>query len=558
MKPVLIFLSVLLFFSCNRHGFSNYNKDPMTGQTVPADMVLVNGNEKIPPFYIGVSEEPNINYITYLNWLQRVYLDYPEVHNDAKIKNNSPDPILRYNDPLLSYNMEHPAFAYYPITGVTWWQARQYLQWKTDRVNEAILIGLDILIMDPNQMNEESFNLEAYLYDQYAGQDGKERLKNPSGETRRVNWSDGILLPGFRLPTEAEWGLCTEIKGDAEYKGNYPYGRNYFVLRWANQFGKDQWDNYFADDDDLQSPDYAYFFKKGHLAQNQKGGLQGPVISSEQSGPSHLSGNVREWILDEYKKTPEDSWASMAVLFSMNGFVTQVAEMTGRIYDAYGQIDLKDSLGRLGFRVVGSNSDGTPLWMQGPQDPIGRGHYVWDTTKTWVSTKDKALTNQYDTFYKHYKDHITGSYYYVTSNKLPWNHNFRLFTGSFAVNMPYYIGLDTTVSLDSMEEMAYYWGRAQWDEQVAKGMTWFELNDKVFYTHESRDGYFVDQVEMKYVPPTPPPLQRSRLVRGGTWKEPDRSYREGVNPDSGRADIGFRAVMAVPVSAVKEKYKVKW
>ncbi len=88
------------------------DRDEIIGQTAPADMRFVKGKGNIPSFYIGVSEEPNINYVLYLEWLERVYVDYPEVYEKAKphVANQK----IAFNDPYLEYHMEHPAFAYYP------------------------------------------------------------------------------------------------------------------------------------------------------------------------------------------------------------------------------------------------------------------------------------------------------------------------------------------------------------------------------------------------------------------------------------------------------------
>ena len=39
----------------------------------------------------------------------------------------------------------------------------------------------------------------------YVGTEGKNPLKDASKTSRRVRWEDGLLLPSYRLPTEAEW-----------------------------------------------------------------------------------------------------------------------------------------------------------------------------------------------------------------------------------------------------------------------------------------------------------------------------------------------------------------
>jgi gliding motility-associated lipoprotein GldJ len=81
-----------------------------------------------------------------------------------------------------------------------------YCAWRTDRVNEGILIREGILKPDPNQLNETNFNTEAYLAGQFEGLVNQNlQSLDPNQEFRRVMIEDGILLPKYRLPTEAEW-----------------------------------------------------------------------------------------------------------------------------------------------------------------------------------------------------------------------------------------------------------------------------------------------------------------------------------------------------------------
>src|SRR6185369_8926981 len=63
-----------------------------------------------------------------------------------------------------------------------------------------------ILRVNPNQVNEDNFNTDAYLSGQYEGLVKSDLHDyNPNKDTRKVRTEDGILLPKYRLPTEAEW-----------------------------------------------------------------------------------------------------------------------------------------------------------------------------------------------------------------------------------------------------------------------------------------------------------------------------------------------------------------
>ena len=182
----------LLLASCTKEKSSvtgwNYN-DPKNGgfEVVPYDeqetgpgLVLVEGGtfamgrteqditqdwNNIPrrvtvsSFYIDETEVANIHYLEYLYWLSRVFAaDYPEVFKKAL-----PDTLvwrdkLAYNEPLVELYLRHPAYQQYPVVGVNWLQASDFCAWRTDRVNEQILVREGIMRPNPNQINEDNFN----------------------------------------------------------------------------------------------------------------------------------------------------------------------------------------------------------------------------------------------------------------------------------------------------------------------------------------------------------------------------------------------------------------
>ena len=162
----------------------------------------------VSSFYMDESEVTNIAYREYLYWVERLFGDtYPELYQKAV-----PDTLvwleeLAYNEPFVENYFRHPAYNNYPVVGVSWLQANEFCKWRSDRVNEKILIDEGILDHDPNQYGAEHFSTDAYLLGQYEGVVDK-GMKNhdPNGpEIRSVRFDDGILLPDYRLPTEAEW-----------------------------------------------------------------------------------------------------------------------------------------------------------------------------------------------------------------------------------------------------------------------------------------------------------------------------------------------------------------
>lgn len=133
----------------------------------------------IASFYMDETEVRNIDWLEYLTWLRRVYTTYPEVYQKAL-----PDTLvwrdqLGYNEPMVKNYLRFPAYAEYPVVGVSWEQATDYCVWRTDRVNEQILIDKKILTQDlDNQKDENNFNTEAYTTGQIYRY-GKKELQRP-------------------------------------------------------------------------------------------------------------------------------------------------------------------------------------------------------------------------------------------------------------------------------------------------------------------------------------------------------------------------------------------
>jgi len=304
----------------------------------------------VSSFYMDEVEVTNFYYLEYLYWLERVFsADYPEVHAKAL-----PDTLvwrkkLAYNEPYVELYLRHPAYRDYPVVGVNWLQANDFCAWRTDRVNELILIREGLFEHFPNQINEDNFNTEAYLAGQYETGKRVEGLEdlNPNRDYRNVRLEDGILLPKYRLPTEAEWEFAAyglignaveELIADRKlYPWNGHAVRNsdikYLGQILAN-FKRSRGDNMgvagkLNDNADITAPVFSYW--------------------PNDYGLYNMAGNVSEWVMDVYRPlTFEDAQDFRP--FRGNVFETKQLDEDGLIAE-------KDSLGKLIYREVNMELD---------------------------------------------------------------------------------------------------------------------------------------------------------------------------------------------------------
>jgi gliding motility-associated lipoprotein GldJ len=348
----------------------------------------------VSSFYMDQTEVRNLDYCEYLYWIRRVFgVDYPEV-----FLKSVPDTLvwrerLAYNEPYVEYYLRHPAYRDYPVVGVNWVQASDYCAWRTDRVNEYILIREGILKMDPNQQNEENFNTDAYFAGQYEGMVKNDLYDmNPNGSgTRKVRMEDGILLPRYRLPTEAEWEFAAlGLIGNTLYervieRRIYPWNGHMSRNDRMSNLG-DFVANYVRGRGD-------YMGVAGNL--NDAADITAPVYSywPNDYGLYNMAGNVAEWVMDVYRPLSFEDNNEFRP-FRGNIFTTQVRDADGIVED-------KDSLGRIKLREVNVDQDNLAQRRNYRQSD-NRNYIDGDYTSTinqaadWLAQDDIEGAEMYD------------------------------------------------------------------------------------------------------------------------------------------------------------------
>ena len=311
----------------------------------------------VSSFYMDEFEIRNIDWREYTNWMKAVFgKTAPRLVQKAQPDFTVWREELAYNEPYLENYFTHPAFDQYPVVGVTWEQAMDYCQWRTDRVNELALVRAGVIVAPnfsklENQTNEDSiansfvFNTQKYLkQESYQPGAGKNAKKDLYGKNRKVDMSDGILFSDFRLPTEAEWefaayGITSGKNGMIREGKIYPWSGSQVRNPTKKEMGK-MMANFVRGRGDMMGT-------SGSL--NDKATITAPVDSyfPNDFGLYNMAGNVNEWVLDVYRST---SFEDIAEYNSFRGNIYKTPVFT---VDALGNRSYKiDSLGRIEYEIA--------------------------------------------------------------------------------------------------------------------------------------------------------------------------------------------------------------
>ena len=351
--------------------FVHVRKVEYIGQRCPPDMEFIAGNDSIASFFMGKSQETNLNWAIYMDWLKKMYKKFPQVAMDARPLGY--DEPAKNNDPILTSQLDNPAFAYYPVTGCSWMQIQDYLGWKTDRMNESIMMQEVFIKIDSNKIENYNFNTEclvAYGYDAGHGKPIVDHSNSESYDRFTQSFYYPFLFTGFRLPTEEEWDYASgqEFRNTTTGKpGSQPYGKKFYLSTFI--FNK------------ASSVALMHYIKNAgekHLPEMNK--LRGAdACDMSNFGLGNMGDNVREWMMDIYSESPRHYNSTEAIYrdngFHVGAFLSDYRNMDGYFVD-------EDSLRRMPYRTMGCRNNGMDLNIS---------RRTWRMKDTLIPNPDSAI-----------------------------------------------------------------------------------------------------------------------------------------------------------------------
>lgn len=257
----------------------NYREDD---NLIIDDPLGLRNTYSMKEFYMFPYEVSNGQYLEYLNDLK--------AKNDTSLNNSLPDTLvwrdkLAYNEPYVDYYLRHPAYANYPLVGVTQKQCIRYCEWLTEKYNST----------EKRKHKKVKFRLPT-KYEWYAAAVYRKAEKGKSKNIKDVSLYDDSFFP---------WDGTYLRNNDGKPRANYMQIDETSIHREYDSvitiFGRKSVRQRYVGE-----PGF-YMGVAGSL--NDESDITAPVDSywPNDLGIYNMAGNVEEFV-SEYGITKGGSW----------------------------------------------------------------------------------------------------------------------------------------------------------------------------------------------------------------------------------------------------------